>query len=467
MNVVTPWAIGTAIDELSLGPGKMPWKQIVIWSTSLFLDSRAGIDVPDRLASNYIQGSSDKQVSQLAMRHIMKLDFKYHSDKNTGEILKRVDQSGSLNSLVELVIFQILPVVLDFIVAVVYVTKLFGTYLTLPVIGISAVYILLVTILNFWKQKKQRIYVEAIVNKSKVAYEVVSNWTTVTLFGRTEHEETQYATAVQDLVDASYNLLYRVLWGNALQDLIMTGGFVCCTILAMRQVALGNKSVGTLVNFMLYWNAIRGTIKQLTGSYEAISSTLVNAEGLLRLLKTKPSVTDSKLAKELVVDAGEVTFKNVSFGYDSRKLIIDNVSFTAEAGKTTAIVGATGCGKSTLFTLLLRLYDVRTGSITIDGQDIRDVTQSSLRKAIGSVPQQPHLFNRSILENVRYGNFDASDEYTKEECKAAASHDCITGFPDGYETKAGEGRGSIVWRTNPAPGHRPRRGEEIRDFSAR
>ncbi|KAL5432606.1 hypothetical protein PMIN06_011956 [Paraphaeosphaeria minitans] len=219
----------------------------------------------------------------------------------------------------------------------------------------------------------------------------------------------------------------------------MTIGFVSCTILAMQQVAREKRSFGALVNFMFYWSAIKGTVKQLANSYQNVSSTLVNAEGLLQLLHTEPSVPDSKSAKNLVVHTGEVRFENVSFAYDPRKPTIETIDFSAEAGKTTALLGKSGSGKSTIFTLLHRLYDVCEGSITIDGQDIRDVTGSSLRSAIGIVPQKPGIFNISIKENVRYGNLDATDKDVMDACIAADIHDCIMSFPDAYEATVGEG----------------------------
>jgi len=181
-----------------------------------------------------------------------------------------------------------------------------------------------------------------------------------------------------------------------------------------------------------------GTAKRITSSYQSISSTLVNAERLLQLLYTEPSVADAKSFEELVVHDGEVKFQNVEFAYDQRKPVIKNLNLIAEPGKTVAIIGPTGGGKSTITKLLFRLYDVCEGSITIDGQDLRHVTLSSLRRAIGIVPQDHEMLNRSILENVRYSRLDATDEEVVDACKAAAIHDKIMEFPDCYEAKVGE-----------------------------
>ncbi|KAL5404237.1 hypothetical protein PMIN06_012618 [Paraphaeosphaeria minitans] len=201
----------------------------------------------------------------------------------------------------------------------------------------------------------------------------------------------------------------------------------------------GEEISWSLVTFITYWSAIKGAVKRITGSYQTISLTLVNAERVLQLLQTEPSITDADSSKELVVDTGEGRFKNVEFAYDPRKPLITSLNLVAEPGKTVAVVGTTGGGKSTLLKLRFRLYDPCEGSITIDGHDIRHVRLSSLRSAIGIVPQNPTLFNGTIRENIRYARLDATYEQIIDVCKAAAIHDKITEFPDGYESKVGEG----------------------------
>jgi len=176
----------------------------------------------------------------------------------------------------------------------------------------------------------------------------------------------------------------------------------------------------------------------LAYSYRQLTSNLIDAERLLQLLKTKSKVTDRDGAAELKLAGARVEFTDVSFAYDERKPTIKEMSFVANPGETVALVGETGGGKSTTLKLLFRFYDVSGGAITIDGQDVRDVTLSSLRDALGVVPQDPSLFNDSILENVRYSRLNATDEEVYEACKAASIHEKIMTFPDGYKTKVGE-----------------------------
>lgn len=179
-------------------------------------------------------------------------------------------------------------------------------------------------------------------------------------------------------------------------------------------------------------------LSSLAYSWRRISSTLVDAERLLQLIQSKPSVENRAEASTLEVSAGRVEFKDVDFSYDSRKQTIQGLNFVAEPGQTIAFVGETGGGKSTTLKLLFRFYDVTSGSICIDGQDIRDVTLDSLREVIGIVPQDPALFNQTVMENVRYARLDAKNDEIIEACKAAAVHDKIMSFPDGYKSKVGE-----------------------------
>ncbi len=196
--------------------------------------------------------------------------------------------------------------------------------------------------------------------------------------------------------------------------------------------------MGNFVALNTYWTTLSYPFSTLAYSFRQLTSNLIDAERLLQLLRTKPSVSDRYGAIELKLAGARVEFTNVSFAYDERKPTIKEISFVANPGETVALVGKTGSGKSTTLKLLFRFYDVSGGAITIDGQDVRDVTLASLRDALGVVPQNPFLFNDSILENVRYARLDATDEEVYEACKAAYIHETIMTFPDGYKTKVGE-----------------------------
>jgi ABC-type multidrug transport system fused ATPase/permease subunit len=269
-------------------------------------------------------------------------------------------------------------------------------------------------------------------------YESISNWQTVSYFNRAPYERDRYGNAIQSTIDAQMSWTFRSFTGHGVQSLLMEIGYTAAAILAISQISSGEKPVGNLITLIMYWGTMTNPLSTMADSYRQISSTLIDAERLLQLLRTKPTVTNSECPADLDVKSCKVEFKDVSFSYDERKDVLKNINFVAEPGKTVAFVGETGGGKSTMLKLLFRFYDVTRGSVTIDGQDLRSVTVSSLREALGAVPQDPALFNQSILENVRYARLDATDEEIYAVCKAAAVHDKIMSFPDQYKSKVGE-----------------------------
>jgi len=260
----------------------------------------------------------------------------------------------------------------------------------------------------------------------------------VAYFNRLAFEHQRYAANIASTIHAQYAYYFRSMGGHAAQDMLTTFGFAACCIFGISQIATGQKPVGNLVTLIVYWQTMTQPLYVLSYSYRHISSALIDAERLLQLLNTRPTVSDEEGAQDVVVHKGEVEFKNVDFHYDERKPILRDVSLHAGGGQTIAFVGETGGGKSTLLKLLFRFYDVTGGSISIDGQDLRSISQSSLRDALGLVPQDPVLFNQTIRQNIRYAKLEATDAEIEDACRAAAIHDDISGFPDGYNAKVGE-----------------------------
>jgi ABC-type multidrug transport system fused ATPase/permease subunit len=218
----------------------------------------------------------------------------------------------------------------------------------------------------------------------------------------------------------------------------MTAGWALALFLAAWEITSGRKPIGNFITLIMYWDTVTSPLFNVSWTWRQVVSNLVDAERILQLLHTKITVAEPENPKELDVTSGKVEFQDVNFSYDSRKNVLKDINFTAEPGKTTAIVGETGGGKSTTLKLLFRFYDVTSGSIKIDDQDLRTVSLSSLRESLGVVPQDPSMFNQSIYENIRYARLDATDEEIQEACKAAAVHDKIISFPDGYKSKVGE-----------------------------
>lgn len=208
--------------------------------------------------------------------------------------------------------------------------------------------------------------------------------------------------------------------------------------MAAYQVVHGDQSVGNCVILLTYWAQLSGPLTFFGPAFRQISKDFLDAEQLLQILQYKPSVADRAGAKPLTLSQGGIEFNNVHFSYDSKRPTLKGISFRALPGQTVALVGESGGGKSTILKLLFRLYDVAQGNIKIDGQDIKDITIESLRETLGMVPQDPSLFNETIISNIRYARLNATDEEVHDACKAAAIHDKIMSFTDGYQSIVGE-----------------------------
>jgi ABC-type transport system involved in Fe-S cluster assembly fused permease/ATPase subunit len=442
LNLLTPRQLGIITTKIQQSydtqSGVMPWKDIGLWVLYSWINSYAGLGAIDGIANMVISNSAYRRITLLAYKHVLGLSMDFHTSKDSGEVLKAVEQASSLNTLVEMVLFDIAPIFLDLVVAMYYVTHLFDAYMAFIILFMGAAYITIGWYFTTLSQPKRRDYVEKQRTESSTVNETVHNWQTVAYFNRLIFEHNRYAENIMNTISAQYSYYFRSIGGHAAQDLLTTFGFAGACIFGMSQIVTGRKPVGNLITLIMYWHTMTSPLYVLSYSYRHISSSLIDAERLLQLLNTKPSVDDQEGAKDIVVHTGEVEFKDVDFHYDERKPIIKGVNLKAKGGQTVAFVGETGGGKSTMLKLLFRFYDVTSGSITIDGQDLRFVTQASLREALGVVPQDPVLFNQTIRQNIRYAKLDATDTEIEDACRAAAIHDDIVGFPDGYNSKVGE-----------------------------
>lgn len=438
LNLLEPRQLGIITNKLAMGSHSMPWLDVGLWTLYRWMNSYSGFGIIDSFAETVISNSAFERVTILAYKHLMSLSMDFHTSKDSGEVLKAVEQASSLNSLIELVLFEVFPILVDLVVAMYYVTHLFDAYMAFIILFMGMAYIWLGFAFTTISQPRRRTYVEKQRVESTTVNETVHNWQTVAYFNRAPYEQERYRTNIRATIMAHYAYYFRSMGGHAAQDLLTTLGFTAACVFAISQIITGSKPVGNLITFIMYWNTMMNPLYLMSYSYRHISSSLIDAERLLQLLNTKPSVADRENAQDLVVKAGKVEFKGVDFAYDVRKQVINNVSFSAEGGKTVAFVGETGGGKSTMLKLLFRFYDVTNGSILIDGQDLRSVTLSSLRESLGLVPQDPALFNQTIRQNVRYAKLDATDAEIEDACRAASIHNDIVSFPDGYNSKVGE-----------------------------
>jgi ATP-binding cassette subfamily B (MDR/TAP) protein 7 len=255
----------------------------------------------------------------------------------------------------------------------------------------------------------------------------------------------RYDSALHDYERASIKVATSLALLNSGQNIIFSSALTAMMYLACNGVATGQLTVGDLVMVNQLVFQLSVPLNFLGSMYRELRQSLLDMETLFNLQKVNVQVVDKPGAPNLTLKqgGGEIKFENVSFGYRPDRPIIKNLNLTIPAGKKIAIVGPSGCGKSTILRLLFRYYDVQTGRITIDGQDIRDVSLDSLRRAIGVVPQDTPLFNNTIMHNIHYGNLEKSEEEVKEAARKAHIHESVEGWPEGYATMVGE-RGMMI-----------------------
>lgn len=385
-----------------------------------------------------MENYSYHKISTAAFDKIMTLSSDFHDNKHSGSLWQSVSRGSSVRYIIRSVLFQIGPMLVDLALAVSVLYYLFDVYMALIIAAVVIVFLWSSGKILTKQKEKRRQWISDMEKEHNILCESTGNWQTVSYFNRVPHEKSRYSSAVKDHMKSS--LIFK-LWSHfesVAQSFLLIAGLMGACILAAYQVIQGDKPVGSFVMLLSYWAQLSSPLQFFASGFCDIALDMVNAEELIALLKQKPTVVDRDGAKPLILDRGEVEFKSVEFSYDGRRKILKDLGFRVQAGQTVALVGETGGGKSTILKLISRFYDPSRGSISIDGQNIRDVTLESLRANIGVVPQDPALFHDTITGNIRYANPSATDEEIYEACKAVALHDKFLTFADGYQTLVGE-----------------------------
>ena len=264
------------------------------------------------------------------------------------------------------------------------------------------------------------------------------SYETVKYFNAETYEFQRYRNAVNKTQQAQWKVATTLNIMNISQNVVFTLGLMIVCFIAAYQVTSGQQNVGLFVLVLTYMAQLQAPLNFLGTFYRSIQQSMINAERMLELFKERPTVVDEPTAKELPSCQGEIRYNDVNFAYDPRKPALKGLSFRCAPGTTTALVGESGGGKSTVFRLLYRFYNLDGGSIQVDGHDVKDITIDSLRRHIGVVPQDTVLFNESLMYNLKYANVNATDKDVFDACRAASIHEKILNFPDGYNSRVGE-----------------------------
>jgi len=380
-----------------------------------------------------------RTVALKTFRHLHNLSLRFHLDRQTGGVSRAIERGTSgIEFLLNFMLFNVLPTLLEVILVCGILWNLFGvTYALVTFVTIGG-YVAWTLIVTEWRLKYRRTMNENDSQANTKAIDSLLNYETVKYFGNEDHEAQRYDSALMRYEEAAVKSKTSLSLLNIGQAAIISIGLVIIMIMAGNGVVSGAMTLGDFVLVNSYLIQVFLPLNFLGFVYREIKRSLADMESMFELIGENAEVKDPPGSKPLEASSGEVTFDKVAFGYDSRRTILKNVSFKVPAGKTVAIVGSTGAGKSTISRLLFRFYDVDSGAITIDGQDIRSVTQNSLRRAIGIVPQDTVLFNDTIFYNIAYGNPAASPSEVEEAARLARIHEFVMSTPDGYQTTVGE-----------------------------
>ena len=380
-----------------------------------------------------------RELANRTFRHLHELSLRFHLERRTGGLSRVIERGvNGVDTIVRMAVLNSIPTAVELLMISGLVAWYFGWIYVVVVLVTVGLYVWF----TFWASER-RISIRRDMNESDTeahskAVDSLLNYETVKYFSNEEHEARRFNSSMGRYVNAAVRTYTSLGWLNSGQAVIFTAGTVVCMLLAARDVTQGTLTIGGFVMINAILMQLYVPLNFMGMVYREIKQGLIDIETMFALLHEPAEVVDRPGAKPLVVNKGEVRFENVSFDYDPDRQILKHVSFEVPAGKMVAIVGPSGAGKSTISRILFRFYDIAAGRVLIDGQNIKNVTQASLRAAIGMVPQDTVLFNDTIEYNIRYGKPDATASEVREAARLAQIHDFIVTLPQGYNSLVGE-----------------------------
>jgi ABC-type transport system involved in Fe-S cluster assembly fused permease/ATPase subunit len=386
-----------------------------------------------------VMARAARHIGVTVFRHLHDLSLRFHLDRKTGGVARDLERgSTAVSDLLDWTLYTILPTALEVVLVVALLLWKYDAGFALIIVATLAAYAAWSFSVTEWRTRYYRAAVEADTRANERAVDSLLNYETVKYFNNERHETARLDESMRRLEDANVMSQKALAVLNLGQVLIVAVGVTAMMWRAALGVVTHRLTVGDLVLVNAYVLQLSSPLNYLGMMYREVKQAFTNMERLFALLDQTPDVRDRPGAVPLVVTRPRLTFEAVRFGYDPRREILHGVDFEIPPDGTVAVVGHSGSGKSTLSRLLYRFYDVDSGHIRIDGRDLRDVTQQSVRAAIGIVPQDTVLFNDTILYNIQYGRPDATRDEVEAAARAAHIHDFVTGLPDGYGTQVGE-----------------------------
>ncbi|MBU2581712.1 MAG: ABC transporter ATP-binding protein/permease [Alphaproteobacteria bacterium] len=380
-----------------------------------------------------------RQLNTRTFEHLHKLSLRFHLERRTGGLSRVLERSArAIELIIRMGILNVVPTIIELVLICAVLLYFFDLTYVAIVIATVAIYLWFTFKASEWRIGIRREMNDSDTDANTKAIDSLLNFETVKYFGNEDVESRRFDKAMQRYEGAAIRTYYSLAVLNSGQAAVFTAGMLAMMWLAAQGVAAGTHTIGDFVMINTMMIQLWMPLNFMGMVYREIKQGLVDIEVMFALLGQDAEVVDRPNAKALLVPEGRIEFEKVCFSYDEDRPILKDVSFDVPAGKMVAIVGPSGAGKSTISRILFRFYDIDSGSVKIDGQDIRDVTQKSLRAAIGVVPQDTVLFNDTIHYNIQYGRPDASEEEIIAAAKLAQIHDFIIGMPQGYQTMVGE-----------------------------
>ena len=442
-NLTVPLVLGWAVDTLSNLEGQMD----LLFGIPIAALAAYGLARLSYIVFNEIRDAVFSKVSQHAVRqvaikvfnHLHALSIRFHLERKTGALNRFIDRGTTgIQFLLSFVAFNILPTLFEVLLVCGILWYLYGISYALVTAVTIGIYVWLTFGITAWRIRIRRKMNDAENEASTRQVDSLLNFETVRYFNNESHELTRVDEALKTYEQAAVKSRESLSLLNVSQAAVVISGITIMLIMAALNIRNGTMTVGGFVVVNTYLMQLSIPLNFLGTVYREIRQALVDMENMFTLLEEVPEIKDLPGAQPLSSPRGDIRFTDVHFGYDAQRVILHGISFQVKAGEKVAIVGPTGAGKSTISRLLLRFYDPDSGRIAVDGLDLQEITQASLRDAIGVVPQDTVLFNDTIYYNIAYGDPSADEQHIYEAARTARIHDFISQLPSGYQTRVGE-----------------------------